>query len=187
MTAASARLSDLLHWRADLVKNLAGDILEIGVGKGENLGHYRKAEHLWAIEPDAERAEAARQTGKASGLDVAIQVAPAEALPYANDSFDHVVSSLVFCSVADQRRALVEISRVLRPSGVLHMVEHVRPRNQYLAALLSAITPWWRRIAYNCHLDRPTIELLRRSGWRVEIHRRFGLFIRLSATYEPGF
>jgi ubiquinone/menaquinone biosynthesis C-methylase UbiE len=108
-------------------------------------------------------------------------VAPAEAQPYAAGSFDHVVSSLVFCSVHDPRQALAEVRRVLRPGGVLHMVEHVRPRYPLLAAAAHAITPAWSQVAYNCHLDRPTVDVLHELGWQVQVHRRLGVFVRLSA------
>ena len=67
----------ILHWRRNLVEDLAGEVLEIGVGSGSNLGYYRRAAHVWAIEPDAERAEAARRAG------VRVQASP-DALPFSS-------------------------------------------------------------------------------------------------------
>ncbi len=98
--------------------------------------------------------------------------------------FDHIVSSLVFCSVTDPRAALGELRRVLKPGGVLHMVEHVRPDNMLLAAIFGAVTPYWSQLAHNCHLDRPTVELLRAEGWQVEVQRRWAVFVRLSAVVD---
>lgn len=172
-------------WRARLVEGLAGDVLEIGVGTGANLPHYRAAASVAAIEPDADRAgqaaAAAAQASHRLGIPVRVDVGPAEALPYADVSFDAVVSSLVFCSVADQAQALGEIGRVLRPGGLLWMVEHVRPQTPVLARLATFLTPGWRRIAHNCHLDRPTVDLLREAGWQVEILRRRGVLVKLRA------
>ena len=176
------RLSTVRNWRANLVGELTGDILEVGVGTGPNLAHYRSASQLWAIEPGLERAKLASQVGVAEGLDMVVQVALAESLPHADNSFDHVVSSLVFCSVTDQRLALAEIRRVLKPNGTLHMVEHIRPQGRLAAFLASAATPGWRRIAKNCHLNRPTIEQLHEGGWTVRVHGRLGVFVRISAT-----
>lgn len=170
------------RWRETLVAGLTGDILEIGVGEGANLPYYRRANHVWAIEPDAERAQRAREAAARAVIPVTIDVAGAERLPHPDNAFDHVVSSLVFCSVYDPVQALHEIRRVLKPGGTLHMVEHVRPQTRWVAALFGAITPWWRRIAHNCHLDRATIEVLEREGWQVQIHRRRAMFVRLSAT-----
>jgi len=175
-------LSALLTWRADLVQDLRGDVLEIGVGKGENLGYYRKANRVRSVEPDPRRAQEARRGGDSASVHVSVEVATAENLPYAENSFDQVVCSLVFCSVSSQQQALSEIRRVLRPEGMLHMVEHVRPGNPLLAKLTEIITPWWSQVAYNCHLDRPTIDLLRQEEWEVDVHRRLAVFVRLSAT-----
>ena len=172
-------------WRARLVEGLTGDVLEIGVGTGANLPHYRAASSVAAIEPDADRAgEAATAAAQASsllGIPVRVDVAPAEALPYPDGSFDAVVSSLVFCSVADQRQALGEVERVLRPGGVLWMVEHVRPQTPALARLATFVTPGWLRMAHNCHLDRPTVDVLRETGWQVEVLRRRGVLVKLRA------
>ena len=175
-------LSPSATWRPNLVNHLTGDVLEIGAGTGENFGHYGPDARVWAIEPDPVRAHTAQAEANRLGASVQVDVAPAEDLPYAPDSFDHVVSSLVFCSVADQRVALGEVARVLRPGGVLHMVEHVRPANPVLGLAASVITPSWSRIAHNCHLDRPTVETLRQLGWQVEILRRRGIFVKLRAV-----
>ena len=164
-------------WRKGLVQGLDGTVLEIGVGTGENLPHYRRAQHVYAIEPDPARAAEARLS--AARVPFTVEIAPAEALPYDDATFDHVVSSLVFCSVADPQRALREIDRVLRPGGALHMVEHVRPATSVLADFFSAVTPWWSRVACNCHLDRPTIDVLQAEGWTVQVRKRRAMFVRM--------
>lgn len=175
-------LDAIRNWRPHLVQHLTGEVLEIGVGSGANLRYYRRAAHVWAIEPDAESAANAVKVAARAAVPVEVRIAPAEALPFDDDAFDHVVSSLVFCSVTDPQQALAEIERVLRPGGVLHMLEHVRPEFVPFGLLASAATPMWSRVAGNCHLDRPTLDLLRAEGWRVNIHRRVGLFVRLDAT-----
>lgn len=172
----------LWHWRERLVAELTGDVLEIGVGEGANLRHYRQARQIWAVEPHPERAQRARAVAAACAIPITIEVTGAEVLPFPDDAFDHVVSSLVFCSVNDQVQVLREIRRVLKPGGALHMVEHVRPRTRWLAAFFGRVTPRWRRIAHNCHLDRPTIATLEQEGWQVQIHRRRAMFVRMSAT-----
>ena len=174
------------QWRSNLVRDLAGDVLEIGVGKGENLGLYRHARCVWAIEPDLTRAKHAQRTARQSVVAAHVDVATVEALPYRDNSFDHVVSSLVFCSVIDQRQGLAEIRRVLRPGGVLHMVEHVRPDSERLARLFALITPYWRRIAFNCHLDRPTLDVLREEGWDATVSKRRLVFVRVTARTVPA-
>jgi ubiquinone/menaquinone biosynthesis C-methylase UbiE len=172
------------NWRPGLVGDLTGTVLEIGAGTGENFDYYRRAQVIHAIEPDPERAREAEFAALEvrHQIPIYVEVAPAETLPYPDDHFDVVVSSLVFCSVTSQERALAEIERVLRPGGELWMVEHVRPSTPILARLASTATPYWRKIAFNCHLDRPTLDLLDQRGWRVELQRRLGVFVKLRAT-----
>lgn len=169
------------RWRANLVQELTGDVLEIGVGTGANLPYYRRAGHVWGIEPDIERAGRAAKAAARAPVGVTIDRGTAEALPYPDQSFDHVVSSLVFCSVTEPARVLSEIRRVLRPGGALHMIEHVHPTTPVLARLFAAMTPWWRQVAHNCHLDRPTVETLAAAGWAVTVHRRRLFVVRLTA------
>lgn len=169
------------RWRANLVHELTGDVLEIGVGTGANLPYYGRAGHVWGVEPDTERAARAAKVAARAAVGVTIDRGTAEALPYPDLSFDHVVSSLVFCSVAEPAQALSEIRRVLRPGGSLHMFEHVRPHNPLLARVFAAMTPGWSRVAHNCHLDRPTVETLKDTGWTVTVHRRRLFVVRLTA------
>lgn len=180
----------LNSWRPNLVSSLTGDVLEIGVGLGENLTHYRLAQGVWAIEPDPERAAeaqaAAQMASQKHGIPMQVEVAPAEALPYPDQHFDHVVSSLVFCSVTDPHQALSEIRRVLKADGVLHMVEHVRPQNPLAAQMAAWMTPQWQRMAHNCHLDRPTLDLLQETGWRATVTRRVGIFVRIRAVIQSN-
>jgi ubiquinone/menaquinone biosynthesis C-methylase UbiE len=175
-------LDAIRNWRPNLVANLGGEVLEIGCGSGANFAYYRRAARVWAIEPDAGRFAAAQKAAAAAYVPVEVRQAPAETLPFPDKAFDHVVSSLVFCSVADPRAALEEIARVLRPQGVLHMLEHVRPGFAPAAWMAATVTPAWSKLAGNCHLDRRTVDLLRQEGWEVRIRRRIGLFVRMDAT-----
>ncbi|HRW04599.1 MAG TPA: class I SAM-dependent methyltransferase [Caldilineaceae bacterium] len=168
-------------WRQRLVGGLKGTVLEIGVGEGANLPYYRHATHVYAIEPDSTRAARAKAVAAQQKIPMTVEVAPAEELPYPADAFDVVVSSLVFCSVADQQQALREIRRVLRPAGSLQMVEHICPESVWLAMLFKQLTPWWRQVANNCHLDRQTLAVLHAEGWQVQLHRRRAMFVRVTA------
>lgn len=174
-------MNDILKWRERLVGEIDGVVLEIGVGSGANLPRYRRAAAVFAIEPNQSSAQRAYITALRCAIPISVKIAVAEELPLANASVDHVVSSLVFCSVGDQHSALREIRRVLRPSGVLHMLEHIRPQEPLLAAAASTLTPYWSRIAHNCHLDRPTLDVLCAEGWRVRVLQQLGVFVRIEA------
>ena len=98
----------------------------------------------------------------------------AEALPFPDASFDHVVASLVLCSVSDVDAALDEVRRVLRPEGSLVFVEHVRG-DARVARWQDRLTPIHMLLAGGCHPNRDTERALERSGFRLEELERFPL------------
>jgi ubiquinone/menaquinone biosynthesis C-methylase UbiE len=89
-------------------------------------------------------------------------------LPFEDGSFDTVVATLLFCSVADPMAGLRELRRVLKPGGSYLFIEHVRPRGRSFAGLADLATPLWRRIAGGCHLNRDTEAAIREAGFSID-------------------
>lgn len=174
------------RWRRWAVSVARGRTLEIGVGTGLNLPHYGAVESVAAIDPDGASLERALNRRNGRGTMVLLYQARAEELPFADASFDAVVGTLTFCSIGDPGRALREVRRVLKPGGAFRLVEHVRVKNRFLAFAQDALTPPWRALAGNCHLNRDTVQLIERAGFRVRAVRRLigGLFIGIDAVKE---
>jgi SAM-dependent methyltransferase len=151
--------------RGALLGELTGQVLEVGAGTGGNLAHYRHAGKVVACEPDP--AMRARLAGKLADAPVPVQLcdAAAEALPFADQSFDVVVCTLVLCTVPDPPAALAESYRVLRPGGRLAFLEHVRGRGR-LARWQDRLTPLQVWFAGGCHPNRDTPGRHRRRGVR---------------------
>lgn len=168
-------------WREWTVRAARGRVLEIGVGTGLNLPHYRTANSIAAIDPDAESLQRARARRNAL---ISLHQARAEELPFADESFDSVVGTLTFCSIGDPARALNEARRVLKPGGMFRLVEHVRVENRWIAGAQDAVTPLWKSIAGNCHLNRDTRAAVARAGFHIRaVHRHIGgLFIGIDAV-----
>ena len=152
--------------RRALVSELGGEILEIGAGTGANLPHYRRAARVVALEPDPAMASRLPAREAQAVVPVELVAGNVDALPFADGTFDVVVSTFVLCSVADPARALSEIRRVLRPGGRLVVLEHVRGGGR-LARWQERMTPLHRRLAGNCHLARDTAGSLARAGFDV--------------------
>ncbi len=92
--------------RHELLETLTGRVLDIGAGTGANLTYYRDAAEVTFAEPDgAMRSRLAAKLGTAT-VPTRLSDAPAEDLPFADGSFDVVVSTLVLCTVEDPDRAL---------------------------------------------------------------------------------
>lgn len=171
--------------RHRLVYDLAGDILEVGVGTGLNLHYYGPAARVFGIDPDRELLCTAYR--RAERRRYQLQAADAQALPFADQSFDTVVSTLVFCTIPEPLAALLEIGRVLRPGGRLVQLEHTRTGHERPDAILDLIAPAWQLIAGGCHVNRDTASLLGEAGWRIQRHERHaGGFIRILISEPPA-
>jgi ubiquinone/menaquinone biosynthesis C-methylase UbiE len=123
---------------------------------------------LVGLDPAREVIPAAKK--RAPG--VRLVVGSAEALPFADGSFDTVVSSLVFCSVPDPDRGLREVHRVLAPGGRLAMMEHVRSTSALVGRLQDAIQPAWTCVLGGCHPNRDTEAAVRRAGFAIDSETR---------------
>ena len=165
----------LRSWRAALLKDLAGQVLEIGAGTGANLPHFPQAvTRLVLSEPDPHMRRKLQERCIALGLPRAeVSEASIAALPMTDASLDAVVCSLVLCSVPDQKAALAEIARVLRPGGRLVFMEHVaadgRPGR---LKWQGRIEPVWKRLMGNCHLTRRTEAAILAAGFEIETIER---------------
>jgi ubiquinone/menaquinone biosynthesis C-methylase UbiE len=129
--------------REDMLKDVSGNVLEIGAGTGANFQYYREGAHVVAIEPDPYMLERARKRAADASADVELSQVPAEKLPFPDASFDFVVATLVLCSVSDPRKVLSEIYGVLRPGGEYRLYEHVRYQNPIGGLMQDAVSPVW--------------------------------------------
>jgi ubiquinone/menaquinone biosynthesis C-methylase UbiE len=158
-------------WRRDLLAPLSGAVLEIGSGTGLNLPFYpATVERVILSEPDPHmRNQLRRKLTQARPGMVTVVDAAVDALPLSDKSVDAVVATLVLCSVPEQRSALAEIHRVLRPSGQFVFLEHVAAEGRPgLLKWQRRIEPIWKRLAGNCHLTRQTQAAIERSGLVLE-------------------
>lgn len=145
-----------------------GTVLEIGAGTGANLPHYRRAELVIATEPDPAFLKQLRH--KAANVPVRIVQAPAESLPIPDQSVDTVVSMLTLCSVDDPDQVARELRRVLRPGGRVLLFEHVKTDDGRMAQFWQDFAvPRWRWFVGGCRPNLPTMDTLRRNGFRVEV------------------
>jgi SAM-dependent methyltransferase len=150
-------------------------VIELGAGTGTNFAHYGpEVTDLVAAEPEPYMRERALAAASEAPVPVTVVDWPAEALDAPDASFDVGVACLVLCCVRDQRRALDELFRVIRPGGELRYYEHVRADTPGLARVqVGADRIGLSRVLGNEHFARRTEQAIREVGFEVERERHF--------------
>jgi ubiquinone/menaquinone biosynthesis C-methylase UbiE len=165
----------------------AGDVLEIGVGTGRNLPHYGEGVRLTGVELSPAMLEIARARARELGREVDLRVGDAQALELPDQSFDTVVCTLSLCTIPDDRAAVAEVRRVLRPSGRFLLLEHVRSPLLPIRVAQRLLEPLAVRFEAD-HLLREPLEHLRAEGFEVESLERskLGIVERVAARKPTG-
>ena len=154
--------------RKESLAGASGRVLEIGAGTGANLPLYGPAvESLTLTEPESPMLKRLEKRVHEQAPEAKVVRAPAEELPFADDSFDTAVSTLVLCGVDDQPRALRELRRVLKPGGKLIFIEHVRSDDLGLARKQDRMNRINRFVA-GCDCNRSTLATIEAAGFEVE-------------------
>ena len=151
-------------WRRWLAAGARGRTLDVGCGTGRGLALYSRDISPIGLDPAWDSLARARRRAPT----VPLVQGSAEALPFRDDAFDTVVSSLVFCTVPEPARGLAEAKRVLRPDGRLRMLEHVRSRRRWKAIFQDRVEPVWTWVSGGCHPNRDTERAVEAAGFLIE-------------------
>jgi SAM-dependent methyltransferase len=164
---AKTEKAGLRESRRQLIATATGDVLEIGAGTGANLPFYGNGvTSLTVTEPEAPMLRRLERRAADEAPHATILRAPAEDLPFDDDTFDVAVSTLVLCGVSDQPRSLRQLRRVLRPGGTLLFLEHVRADDAKLARRQDRMNPL-NRFVVHCDCNRPTLGSIEQAGFTV--------------------
>lgn len=156
------------QWRTMLWKRVQGPrVLEIGVGTGKNMPFYRKGWQITAIDLSPRMLEQAKRRAEREHVEVDLRLGDAQALPFADASFDTVIATFVFCSVPDPVQGLREAARVLVPGGQLLLLEHVLSRNVILRPLMQLANPMMVRMS-GANMNRETVKNVERAGFAIQ-------------------
>ena len=151
-------------------------ILEVGVGTGLSLGHYRPDAHVHGIDISGDMLDRARQRVARLGLShvEALLEMDAQSMSYADDSFDAVVGMYVASVVPDPAQMLAEMRRVCVPGGDILIVNHFSSENPALRAFENALSPFASQIGF--HPDFDLNELLNLAAIEVVEIKPVNLF-----------
>ena len=172
----------VVPYRKRTAGNAWGDVLEIGGGTGANLPYYPESANITFIEPDTHMVRKLRRNIVRHKRSAAIVQQGGESLPFADASFDTVVTTLVLCMVSDADAVVREARRVLRPGGAFLFYEHVispRPRGRWWQHRLN---PAWKCLTTGCNLNRDLTASIRNAGFTSVELEAFDLSVRLPVT-----
>ncbi len=162
--------------RSQTCQHARGNVLEIAIGTGRNLPHYPESVQITGIDLSAAMLRIADDRAQQLGLPVALAVGDAQALSFPDASFDTVVATLALCSVPDDRQAIMEMARVLRPDGQLLLLEHVRSPILPVQAVQRLLDPMAVRLLAD-HILRDPLDHLAEHGFVVDDVERSALGI----------
>jgi ubiquinone/menaquinone biosynthesis C-methylase UbiE len=144
-----------------------GDVLEIAVGTGRNFPYYHAGIRLTGIEISEEMLDLARARAAELGREFDLRLGDAQSLDFPDASFDTVVCTFSLCSIPDDRKAVAEAHRVLRPDGRLLLIEHVRSPSPPVRAVQRLLDPLTVKFEGD-HLLREPLEHLKAETFEVE-------------------
>jgi ubiquinone/menaquinone biosynthesis C-methylase UbiE len=159
-----------------------GDVLELAAGTGRNFAYYAADVRLTAIELSPAMLELARRRARDAGREVDLRLGDAQALQFPDTSFDTVTCTLALCTIPDDRAAVAEAKRVLRPGGRLVLLEHVRSPRRTIRAVQRLLDPLAVRFEGD-HIAREPLEHLAAESFAIdELQRsKLGIVERVEA------
>jgi ubiquinone/menaquinone biosynthesis C-methylase UbiE len=140
-----------------LFRGMAGRLLDAGVGTGRNCEFYPPEATVSGIDTSPAMLARARQrcpTVSAAGRLYQMDVTKLE---FPTGSFDAAVATFLFCVLPNELQvpALKELGRVVRPGGLIRLLEYARPHGT-VRRILSRIWQPWVAWAYGASFDRQT-------------------------------
>lgn len=168
--------------RSWICQQARGEVLEVALGTGLNLEHYPPDVQITGVELSPHMLAIARRRAHDLGCQADLRVGDAESLDLPSASFDTVVCTFSLCAIPDYRNALAEMTRVLRPGGLLLLADHVAAAGRALRAAQWVVDLVTVPLGGEHFLRRP-LEHVRAAGFRIEGHDRFaaGVVERLAA------
>ncbi len=163
-----------------------GTVLELACGTARNLPFYRSDVELTGIELSPQMLAIGQQRAQQLGRPADLRLGDVQALDFPDESFDTVTCTLGFCTIPDTGAAAAEAFRVLRPGGLLLLLEHVRSPAPLVRGGQRLLDPLAVHFEAD-HLLREPLDYLPGIGFEIdEVQRsKWGIVERLRARKPP--
>lgn len=180
--------SIFVYWRKLLWNKVEGkNILEVGVGTGLNFPFYPAGTSITAVDNSESMLSKAREKARKQNLKVDLKLMNIQRMDFQDNSFDTVVSAMVFCAFNEPQEGLREVKRVVRSGGKIVMLEHCNSDKKWLASLINLINPLVAGLTGE-NFNRDTVYNVKASGLIVEnVIRLSSIFRLIEARKERIF
>lgn len=165
-----------------------GQVLEVAIGTGRNLPYYPPGVQVTGIDLSPGMLAEAQARAAQCQTAVELQVGDALHLPYPDDTFDTVLATLTLCSIPDDRAAVAEMARVLRPGGLLILLDHIAGPNRLVRGAQRLLDPLAVRLQGDHLLRDPTAAVVFDNHLGITEYslRRGGMVLRLTARADTS-
>ena len=157
--------SKLVEFRKMTAGVASGQVLEIGAGTGANFTFYRPNTKLTVLENNEFMFPKIFNAASNYGIDTTLVKGSSFYIPFADNSFDSIVTTLVLCMVEDLESTLSEIKRVLKSGGVFYFYEHVKSSDRIRSRFEDYINPLWKYLTNGCNLNRDLGQTISNCGF----------------------
>lgn len=151
-----------------------GKTLEVAIGTALNLPHYPDDVELTGLDLSPEMLEIARERSAELGRAVDLREGDAHNLPFDDESFDTVICTYSLCNIPDPQRAVNEMKRVLKPTGMLILIDHIRAANKPVYWFQKAIELLSARFEGE-HMTRRPLHQVQAAGMHIVERERMGV------------
>jgi ubiquinone/menaquinone biosynthesis C-methylase UbiE len=168
------------RWRQKLWAKVDGHhILEVGVGTGKNFDYYPADARMTAIDFSPQMLKQAAQNKDRKAVAVELDLMDVQSLSFADNSFDTVIGTFVFCSVPLPLKGLKELYRVCKPGGQVLLLEHVLSSKPLIARVMNFFNPVVVALV-GANINRNTVKHVKACGFAsVRVDARSGDMIKL--------
>lgn len=141
------------------INGLQGAVLEVGVGTGLSLPHYKPDLQVTGI--DFSRDMLAKAQAKVEQLNLKhvaeLRQMDARVLDFSDASFDTVAAMHVLSVVPEPEKVMAEIARVLKPGGRVVITNHFVRKRGFLAFLERISSPFANVLGWHSDFELETI------------------------------
>jgi len=150
-------------------------VLEVGIGTGLNLPLYPPTCTLTGIDLSQEMLDKAVERVETLAMpNVTLKVMDATSMDFGDDEFDQALATYTISAVPDPVAVLREMRRVVKPGGVLVILNHFRSERRGMGWLEDLVAPVCTRLGWKSNLALKP--LLAQVGLEPELIARVNMF-----------